>query len=1074
MAAPKLISRRYEVLELLGQGGMGTVYKVRHTALGSISALKVLPRDLMQDPEMVARFYREARIMANLSHPSIVRVLDIDQDDVLDFHYFVMEYVEGRTLKSYVEQKGSLTLAETLDVVGQVARALAYAHGHTPPIVHRDIKPANIMIEDRSGRVVVMDFGIAKELDGKELTRPGVTVGTLKYCAPEQMRQEELDGAVDVYALGMVMYEAYTGAHLFAGLGERELIARVLVAESENAPVFEKPTPQVFADLVARAIAKARAVRFPSMPAFLRELEACVAECATAPAHSGTTGRFRPRIVPSREAGVKVTELKPEWRDEAATRPTPAGPPPELAQQVQQVRERTSVLREATSAVKGRHRERAERGWRRAEKLLEEGNFAEAKTGFEEAATLFSALASRIGEEGDAATGGSTPSHRDLAAVADGGAATALAASAPTVAPESDVVSSPGAAASEPTVVSSPGAAVSEPTVVSSPGAVAAPQERSEPARVGPSTIAASGAATSAAPARVAPEPTVVPARGGSAPTGAERQAFVAPGTPSSGTGVTVPGRSPLVPALVAAGVLAAGAALYLGTRGGSTGDVAPAPPVPTVLAAAKAEPPAPPPQLEAARIAGPDGPAVVEEAPSAAAKTSAGGDDGAPKLAAVPSAPAQAVEPVGAAQAAAVEPVAAAAQVAAVAPEPAAPPPEAPAPAVAPESDAPAIVRFTRNPTVDVVISAPADATVVLDERPVKIDKNGKARGSLTGLPVGESAHALRVTSPDGTVRETPVRVTYYPAWEIRRFPDLKGEAYSVAYAPDGAHVFAGTRSNVVKMFDTAGGGLAQTFAGHKDWVNDVAISPDGKTLASGSKDRTIKLWDVASGSELRTLAGHKGWVNGVAFSHDGSQLASGSDDQTVRLWDVATGTQLQSLTGHSDWVLSVAFSPDGRSVASGARDKTVKLWDTATGTLQRTLAGHGDWVDAVAFSPDGRLVASASDDRRIKLWDAASGKNVKTLSGHGGWVVGVAFSPDGTKLISASKDQTVRLWDVASGEELRTFSGHKGLVGDVAFGPDGRSAVSGGRDRTLRLWWTAEEPGARPAGVETSRDSG
>src|SRR5258708_28634864 len=171
MAAPKLISRRYEVLELLGQGGMGTVYKVRHTALGSISALKVLPPELMKEPEMVTRFYREARIMANLSHPSIVRVLDIDHDDTLDFHYFVMEYVEGQTLKQYVEKQGSLSLAETVDVVGQVARALAYAHGHTPPIIHRDIKPSTIMIEDRSGRVVVMDFGIAKELDGKELTR---------------------------------------------------------------------------------------------------------------------------------------------------------------------------------------------------------------------------------------------------------------------------------------------------------------------------------------------------------------------------------------------------------------------------------------------------------------------------------------------------------------------------------------------------------------------------------------------------------------------------------------------------------------------------------------------------------------------------------------------------------------------------------------------------------------------------------------------------------------------------------------------------------------------------------------
>ena len=1028
MAAPKLISRRYEVLELLGQGGMGTVYKVRHTALGSISALKVLPKELMQDPEMVTRFYREARIMANLSHPSIVRVLDIDQDDTLDFHYFVMEYVEGRTLKQYVEEKGSLTLAETLDVVGQVARAVAYAHAHVPPIVHRDIKPANIMIEERSGRVVVMDFGIAKELDGKELTRPGVTIGTLKYCAPEQMRQEQLDGAVDVYALGMVMYEAYTGKHLFAGLGERELIAKVLVEKSENAPVFEKPTPQAFADLVARAIAKSREVRFPSMPAFLRELEACVAECSTAPAHSGTTGRFRPRLVTSRDAGAKVTELKPEWRDEAATRPTPAGPAPELARQVNEARARTSALRDATSAVKSRARDRAERGWRRAEKLLEEGSLAEAKTSFEEAATLFGALGAPGGEDGVA-----TPARRDVAVVGEGGAATALAASEPVVLPEPTVVSSPGVAAAE----------------------TSAPPLRVEPE---PTRIDVAALATSAAVDRTGTG------------TGAGRQGLLDPGGTSAGGGAAVPGRSPLVPALVAAGVLAAGAALYLGTRGGTSDPAPAAAPAPTAIAAVEAKPPPAPPVVASAT-------APADPAPAAAAPAGdvapAADDDGAPQLAVVPpSAPAN--EPAAATDAPA--------GVAAVAPDAVVPPPSGTAPVAAvpdgdsaPASDGPAIIRFTRNPTVDLVVDAPADATVTLDDRPVKVDKGGKARGKLTGLPVGESAHTLRVTTPDGATRETPVRVTYYPAWEVRRFPDLRGEAYAVAFAPGGEHVFAGTRNNVVKMFDTSSGELAQTFAGHKDWVNDVAISPDGRTLASGSKDRTIKLWDVASGAELRTLEGHKGWVNGVAFSPDGSQVVSGSDDQTVRVWDVATGTQLQSLGGHTDWILGVAFSPDGRTVASAARDKTVKLWDTTTGTLQRSLTGHGDWVNAVAFSPDGRLLASASDDRRIKLWDVASGKNVRTLSGHGGWVVGVAFSPDGTRLVSASKDQTVRLWDVASGDELRTFSGHKGLVGDVAFGPDGRSAVSGGRDRTLRLWWTADEPDDKnAAGVEKARDSG
>ncbi|MEW6271487.1 MAG: serine/threonine-protein kinase, partial [Thermodesulfobacteriota bacterium] len=469
MAAPKLISRRYEVLEQLGQGGMGTVYKVRHTALGSISALKVLPPELMQEPEMVTRFYREARIMANLSHPNIVRVLDIDHDDALDFHYFVMEYVEGQTLKRYVEQKRSLSLSETLDVAGQVARALAYAHGHAPPIIHRDIKPSNIMIEDRSRRVVVMDFGIAKELDGKELTRPGVTVGTLKYCAPEQMRQEQLDGAVDVYALGMVMYEAFTGKHLYAGLGERELVARVLIEKQENQPAFEKPAPPAFQVLVTRAIAKARETRYPTMASFLRDLETCQGDATPLPARgTGLTGRFRPRLVSSRGDAPRPTELKSEWRDEAATQPAAAGPTPELKRQVDEVRQRTGVLRDATSSVKGRHRDRAERGWRRAERLLEEGRLAEAKTSFEEAATLFSALQSRVGA--DTSTGGESsraaparqlrPDDATVAAPVESEPAPAPAVDAP---PRAVVASSSSAPAAPSRAASAGGAAIVTP-----------------------------------------------------------------------------------------------------------------------------------------------------------------------------------------------------------------------------------------------------------------------------------------------------------------------------------------------------------------------------------------------------------------------------------------------------------------------------------------------------------------------------------------------------------------------------------------------------------------------------------
>ena len=254
---------------------MGVVYKVRHTALDTILALKVLPRDLTENPEMVTRFYREARVMARLNHPNIVRVLDIDRDESLDFHYFVMEYLQGKTLSQHLREKGPLPLPEVLMISSQVASALAYAHNHKPPVIHRDIKPANIMIEGGSGRVVVMDFGIAKELGDKEMTRAGVMVGTLKYCSPEQIRHEALDGSADVYSLGMVTYEAYTGTQYFAGLDESGVIGKVLFEPQENEPQFTRPAPPAFVALVSKAIAKSRERRYKRVEEFLQDVETC-------------------------------------------------------------------------------------------------------------------------------------------------------------------------------------------------------------------------------------------------------------------------------------------------------------------------------------------------------------------------------------------------------------------------------------------------------------------------------------------------------------------------------------------------------------------------------------------------------------------------------------------------------------------------------------------------------------------------------------------------------------------------------------------------------------------------------
>ena len=276
-----IISKKYKVLSQLGEGGMGVVYKVRHTALENVSALKVMSTHFGDDPDLVKRFYREARVLARLNHPNIVRVMDIERDEELKFYYFVMEYIEGQTLRDHLRESGPLGIAQVLAITKQVAAALNFAHHYNPPVIHRDIKPTNIMIEEGSQRVVVMDFGIAKDLGEIDMTRVGTMLGTLRYAPPEQLRHEALDGSADIYALVMVMYEALLGSHPFADLAEYPVFARVASPEEHDFG-FPPGTLPSFAALVSKAIRKDRSQRYRTMAELIVDIDVCSFELGEA------------------------------------------------------------------------------------------------------------------------------------------------------------------------------------------------------------------------------------------------------------------------------------------------------------------------------------------------------------------------------------------------------------------------------------------------------------------------------------------------------------------------------------------------------------------------------------------------------------------------------------------------------------------------------------------------------------------------------------------------------------------------------------------------------------------------
>jgi len=232
---------------------------------------------------------------------------------------------------------------------------------------------------------------------------------------------------------------------------------------------------------------------------------------------------------------------------------------------------------------------------------------------------------------------------------------------------------------------------------------------------------------------------------------------------------------------------------------------------------------------------------------------------------------------------------------------------------------------------------------------------------------------------------------------------------------------------------------------------VNDVAFTPDGGTLAVACGDRSIYLFDTVT-REVRVLRGHTDQVYTVEVSSDGHWLASGSWSGELRLWQLETG-ETRELAGHDAGINFVAFSPDGTLLASGSDDHTVRLWSLTDGGEPRVLAGHTHRVYGVAFSPDGRTLASAGRDHVVRLWDVSTGAQIDQLPPRPTSLTNLAFSPDGARLALAGPSTQVSVWTLEGREEVQ-FSGHAGKVWDVAFTPDGQRLVSVSRDGTIRIW--------------------
>ncbi len=259
---------KYEIVDVIGQGSMGVVYKCIDTVLNRYVALKTLNLQLASNPEIRERFYREAKILANLTHTNIVQVYELKEFE--NFCYIVMEYLEGESLKSIITNKKPLSHLSKLEIARQIASGIAYAH--SKGVIHRDLKPANIFIRE-DGVVKILDFGVAK-LATSDMTAKGTILGTISYMAPEQLRGLDVDERSDIFSIGAIMYEMFSYNKPFHATSVTEVMSKIV----NKTPDYIPRAPKDINGIIFKCLAKNPLERYQSAEELRTAIEELIAK----------------------------------------------------------------------------------------------------------------------------------------------------------------------------------------------------------------------------------------------------------------------------------------------------------------------------------------------------------------------------------------------------------------------------------------------------------------------------------------------------------------------------------------------------------------------------------------------------------------------------------------------------------------------------------------------------------------------------------------------------------------------------------------------------------------------------